>query len=47
LSPKKLIISRKSERSKEDRKSKGRDIENVNSPKSQVYKVRKCRKRIQ
>jgi len=47
LSLKKIIISRKIERSKEGIKSKGRESESVNSPNIRVYKVTKCRERRQ
>jgi hypothetical protein len=44
LSLNKLIISRKSERSKEEIKYKIREIRSINSQIRQVYKVRKFRK---
>jgi hypothetical protein len=47
LSLKKIIISRKTERSKEDIKSKVRKIESLNSPNIRIYKVKKCRERRQ
>jgi len=44
LSMKNLIVSRKSEiRTGGEKKSKNIEIESVNSPKGQTYKVRKCR----
>jgi len=47
LSLKKIIISRKTEISKEDIKSKSRESESVNSPNIRVYKNTKCRERRQ
>jgi hypothetical protein len=43
LSLKKIMVSKKIERSKEGIKSKGREIESVNSPNIRVYKATKCR----
>jgi len=45
LSLKKLTIWRKSERSKEDIKSKGKEIENVNSPKTSGLQGEKMQKK--
>jgi hypothetical protein len=42
---KKLIISRKRERNKKDIKSKGREIENVNSPKTSGLQGEKMQKK--
>ena len=45
MSLKKLIISRKGERIKEDMKSKSREIENVNSPKTSGLQGEKMQKK--
>jgi len=45
--PKKLIISRKSERSKEEITPKSREIESANSPSFSGLQVKNCRKRSQ
>jgi hypothetical protein len=44
LPVKNVIVFRKSETSKAKIMLKNRHSESVNSPKSQVYKVKKCRK---
>jgi hypothetical protein len=46
LSPMKLIISKKSERSKEEIRPKGREIESAKSPNFSGLQVRKFRKEV-
>jgi hypothetical protein len=44
---KELIMARKRERSKEEIKAKGTEIESVNNPNTSGLRGQKCRERIQ